>query len=69
MKIDSENSIRRLSFLSRLTGIKIAWINPCQGKIRFSSLGLGGVSAVIPKYQKNIFSSQKYAIFFLGWFF
>ena len=33
MKIEFENSIRRLSFLCRLTGIKIAWINPCQGKI------------------------------------
>ena len=29
MKIEFENSIRRLSFLCRLPDIKIAWINPC----------------------------------------
>ena len=29
MKIQFENSIRRLSFLCRLRDIKIAWINPC----------------------------------------
>ena len=28
MKIEFENSIRRLSFLCHLTDIKIAWINP-----------------------------------------
>ena len=28
MKIEFENSIRRLSFLCRLPYIKIAWINP-----------------------------------------
>ena len=28
MKIEFENSIRRLSFLCRLTDIKTAWINP-----------------------------------------
>ena len=28
LKIEFENSIRRLSFLCRLAGIKIAWINP-----------------------------------------
>ena len=27
MKIEFENSIRRLNFLCRLTNIKIAWIN------------------------------------------
>ena len=29
MKIEFENSIRRLSILCRLPDIKIAWINPC----------------------------------------
>ena len=29
VKIEFENSIRRLSFLCHLTDIKIAWINPC----------------------------------------
>ena len=29
MKIDFENSTRRLSFLCRLPDIKIAWINLC----------------------------------------
>ena len=29
MKIEFQNSIRRLSFLCRLTYIKIAWLNPC----------------------------------------
>ena len=29
MKIEFENSIRRLSFLCCLADIKIAWINPC----------------------------------------
>ena len=29
MKIEFENSVRRLSFLCRLPDIKIAWINPC----------------------------------------
>ena len=29
MKIEFKNSIRRLSFLCCLLGIKIAWINPC----------------------------------------
>ena len=29
MKIEFENSIRRLSFLCRLLDIKIAWTNPC----------------------------------------
>ena len=28
MKIEFENSFRKLSFLSRLADIKIAWINP-----------------------------------------
>ena len=28
MKIEFQNSIRRLSFLCRLPDIKIAWINP-----------------------------------------
>ena len=28
MKIEFENSIRKLNFLCRLPGIKIAWINP-----------------------------------------
>ena len=28
MKMDFENSIRKLSFLCRLLDIKIAWINP-----------------------------------------
>ena len=29
MKIEFENSIRRLSILCRLPDIKITWINPC----------------------------------------
>ena len=29
MKIEFENSIKRLSFLCRLKDIKIAWLNPC----------------------------------------
>ena len=29
VKIEFENSIRRLSVLCHLTDIKIAWINPC----------------------------------------
>ena len=29
MKIEFENSIRRLSYLSHLPDIKIAWMNPC----------------------------------------
>ena len=33
MKIEFENSIRRLSFLCRLTDIKIAWINPWDGSV------------------------------------
>ena len=28
-KSEFENSIRRVSFLCRLTDIKIAWTNPC----------------------------------------
>ena len=31
MKIEFENSVRRLSFLCHLPDIKIAWINPCKG--------------------------------------
>ena len=31
VKIEFENSIRRFSFLCRLTDIKIVWINPCAG--------------------------------------
>ena len=30
MKIEFENSIRRLSFLCRLPDIKIAWVNLCR---------------------------------------
>ena len=29
MKIEFENSVRRLSILCRITDIKISWINPC----------------------------------------
>ena len=59
MKIEFENSIRRLSFLCRLTGIKIAWLNPCQGKI-FSFFKLGARRCVSshPKI------SEKYFFFF-----
>ena len=30
IKIEFQNSIERLSFLCRITDIKIAWINPCK---------------------------------------
>ena len=33
MKIEFENSIRRLSFLCRLTDIKITWINSWTGEL------------------------------------
>ena len=39
MKIEVENSIRRLSFLCRLPDIKFAWINPC---IAYDRLQDGG---------------------------
>ena len=32
MKIEFQNTIRRLNFLCHLTDIKIAWINPCIAK-------------------------------------
>ena len=38
MKIDFENSIRRLSFLCCLPDIKIAWINPFIGNLTYLEL-------------------------------
>ena len=60
MKIEFENSIRRLSFLCRLTGIKIAWINPGQGKI-FSFFKLGARRCVSshPKISEKYFFFTK----------
>ena len=38
MKIEFENSIRRLSFLCRQTDIKITWINPCRSSCVLSNI-------------------------------
>ena len=59
MKIEFDNSVRRLSFLCRLTDIRIAWINPWQCGFLFLILTLNKVASFRNEvqtflYQKGI---------------